>query len=606
MKCPECGLWNRASMPHCIRCGAPLNIDGASRPAWKDSLKDGAPGTKYLRADEFGQMDVTPDPRDALAREMQELKVRKQEGAALKERILRPRGAKPGVVIESETARVPSAEEPREHRGWAGSGRRAQEANQGNTIVLRRVSPDAAAEAREKEARRRIRFMDDTGVFVEPRTYDPLGPAPLSASSPSWSPEIGGKSPGKHTVLRAFLVFLLMGALGIGGYFTWEHFFGTTARMEEDSGAVVTASLLDGLAAHTIMIPGKDGTTIYIRELHASYLVTDGFATVEVADHIWYDNLEGTLDETMDVTLTPFLKASAGKQTPLSPITYPITIPLSPITLESPDSLRSTVSTTMATIKIVVRPGSRVTVNGINVSDTVSSETGEMSYNATVQPIGNNPFEIVVRSPYCRDNTITVVLYRAPQEIPLDLSVGTYGTTDNKIMKVTATTLPGAYVEVTTPHSDLDITYLDTTGKFSFNAIFDKIGDNTISISSSYPGKKTSVVEHTVYYLPPADEYTVKAWPLTAAGYSELLSNIAVRAERAQVYVVTGVVQYSLSDKPQRVVINTSEDGKSQPVVVQNYTKTHWEVGTYYRIYADAYSTYNSMPWLNGRYTYRK
>ena len=102
MKCPECGLWNRASMPHCIRCGAPLNIDGAGRPAWKDSLKDGAPGTKYLRADEFGQMDVTPDPRDALAREMQELKVRKQEGAALKERMIRPPRGKPGVVIESE------------------------------------------------------------------------------------------------------------------------------------------------------------------------------------------------------------------------------------------------------------------------------------------------------------------------------------------------------------------------------------------------------------------------------------------------------------------------------------------------------------------------
>ena len=42
MKCPECGLWNRASMPHCSRCGTPLNIDEASRLAWKDNLRDGA------------------------------------------------------------------------------------------------------------------------------------------------------------------------------------------------------------------------------------------------------------------------------------------------------------------------------------------------------------------------------------------------------------------------------------------------------------------------------------------------------------------------------------------------------------------------------------
>ena len=364
--------------------------------------------------------------------------------------------------------------------------------------------------------------------------------------------------------------------------------------------------MMDDMAAHTILIPGEEGTTIYIRELHSSYLVKDGFATVEVADHTWYDNLEGTLEETMDVTLTPFLKASSGRQTPLDPIVYPITIPISPIKLESPDALRTTVSTTMAAIKIVVRPGSRVTVNDVDCSDTVSSDTGEMSYNATVQPIGDNVFNIVVRSQYCRENTISVVLYREPQEIPLDLAVGTYGTTDQKIMKVTATTLPGARVEVTSPHADLNITDLDSTGKFTFNAIFDKIGDNTISITSSYPGMRTSEVNHVVYYLPPASEYTSKAWPLSEEGYSELLSNMSVRIANSQVYVVKGVVQYSVSEKPQMVVINTSEDGKSQPVLLQNYTKIHWEVGTYYRIYADAFNTYNSMPWLNARYTYRK
>ncbi len=308
----------------------------------------------------------------------------------------------------------------------------------------------------------------------------------------------------------------------------------------------------------------------------------------------------------MDVTLTPFLKTSAGKQTPLEPIHYTIFIPLSPITLDSPDSLRTEVATTMSTIQITVRPGSRVVVNGVDCSDTVSSETGVMSYNATVQPIGDNVFEIRVRSQYCRDNSISVTLYRAPQEIPLDLAVGTYGTTYQRVMKVSATTLPGAYVEVSSPYTDLDITNLDSTGKFTFNAVFDHIGNNTISITASYPGRKPSEVQHTVYYVPPASEYTVKAWPLSSEGYSELLSNMAVRASYGQVYVVTGVVQYAVSEKPQMVVINTSEDGRSQPVLVQNYSRTVWEVGQYYRLYADAYSTYNSMPWLNARYTYTK
>jgi len=260
----------------------------------------------------------------------------------------------------------------------------------------------------------------------------------------------------------------------------------------------------------------------------------------------------------------------------------------------------------MSTIQITVRPGSRVEVNGVDCSDTVSSETGEMSYNATVQPIGDNVFEIKVRSQYCRDNSISVTLYRAPQEIPLDLAVGTYGTTYQKVIKVSATTLPGAYVEVNSPYTDLDITNLDSTGKFTFNAVFDHIGDNIISIKASYPGKEPSLVEHKVYYVPTANEYTVKAWPLSPEGYSELLSNMAYRASYGQVYVVTGVVQYSVSEKPQMVVINTSEDGRSQPVLVENYSRTKWVVGQYYRLYADAFSTYNGMPYLNARYTYSK
>lgn len=591
MKCPECGLWNRASQPHCVRCGTRLNIDEASRNAWKDALKDGAPATAYLRADEFGLTDQTPEPRDALAREMQDLKVRKERGAELKKRLR-------SDSIESSGPRVIITEKTEE-----------RPASAHKTIVLEQETEAGLQARRESEMRSRVRFMDENGAFVESRVYDPLVPESLRGSETRLPRESGRYLPRKsHKFIKVIGAVAASLALLAGGWFAARHYLlsGSGEPAENPPGVVISAGVLDDLAAHTVMIPGTDDSTIYIRELHASYVVTEGFATVEIPDHIWYDNLEGALDETMDVTLTPFLKSSSGRQTPMDPITYPITIPLSRIELDTPDTTRKTVSTSMATIKIIVRPGSRVTVNGKDYSDTVSSQTGEMTYNATVQPIGDNEFKITVRSQYCRDNTITVVFYRAKQDIPLDLAVGTYGTTDRKIMKVNCTTMPGAYVEVLTPYSDLNISDLDKTGKFSFNAIFDKIGDNTISIVSSYPGRKPSQVDHTVYYLPPADEYTVKAWPLSADGYAELLSNMTVRAAKSQVYVVKGVVQYSVSDKPQMVVINTSDDGKSQPVLVENYTKTKWEVGKYYRLYADAFSTYNGMPWLNARYTYLK
>ena len=588
MKCPECGLWNRASQPHCTRCGSPLNIDEASRIAWKDSLRDGGSSTTYLRADEFGLTDQTPEARDALAGEMQDLKRRKQRGAELQERLRSesPEPAPDRVVVT----------------------RRDSDSPINQTIVIEQVTESAARSRRESELRSRVRFLNENGAVVETRVYDPLVPESLRSREEALPRSTGKYLPRKRKKLPIVLITLLILALlGGGGYYAWKHFFADQVRIAENPpGVVISAGVLDDLAAHTVLIPGEEGTSIYIRELHASYIVSEGFATVEIPDHIWYDNLEGSLDETMEVTLTPFLKSSSGRQTPMDPIYYTISIPLSPITLETPDTPRTTVSTTMSAIKIVVRPGSRVTVNGKDYSDTVSSQTGEMTYNATIQPIGDNVFNIVVRSQYCRDNTLTVVFYRARQDIPLDLAVGTYGTTDKNVMKVTATTLPGAYVEVLTPYSDLNITELDTTGKFTFNAIFDKIGNNTISIVASYEGKKPSQVDHTVYYVPPPDEYTVKAWPLTEEGYAELLSNISVRAAKSQVYVVKGVVQYIVSAKPQQVVINTSEDGKSQPVFVENHTKTEWVVGNYYRLYADAFSTYSGMPWLMVRYTYTK
>ena len=191
------------------------------------------------------------------------------------------------------------------------------------------------------------------------------------------------------------------------------------------------------------------------------------------------------------------------------------------------------------------------------------------------------------------------------QEIPLDLAATTYTSTSLDKYQITCTTLPGADVDVLSPHTDLNITNLNTTGEFTFFAVFDHIGDNTVSIQATYPGKKSSRVDYVIYYLPNQDVYTRKAWSLSRrADYEELVSNITARVESTQVYVAMGEVSYFVTDNPQMAVIYCSEDGKSQPVLLENRTKTTWKKGTYYRIYADVKGTYNGMPWLVARYTY--
>ncbi|MGN0777627.1 MAG: hypothetical protein ACI4MJ_00620 [Aristaeellaceae bacterium] len=596
MKCPQCGQWNRASLPRCRQCGCSLEDGQSAVPSWKITLNDDTRGKEYIRVDEDGDAARAPDTRDQLAQEMDELKHRKQDGMRQQQQ-LRQESARRGSAPSGMTIRTHTSTDT----FWN------VEDNPRTTVRVKRGGkPVNTDDSSNGTPPRRIVQTE----WNDSRSYDPLweetevyGAWQLPQST-SLHGRLPSRTRGLRRIVQVLAALLLLAVVGLCGFFGYEYFKARREEAKEQNRPAVTASIKDDLAAHTILIPGEDGTQIYIRELHASYIVTGGFATVEVADHTWYEDLVDFVGDTMTVTLTPFVKTSSGRQKPMEPIQYDIAIPLSPISLDSPDGLRTEVATAMYTISLTVRPGSTVTINGDDVSDTVSSETGSISYNATVQPIGDNVFDIRVRSQYCRENQLQLTLYREPQEIPLDLSADTYTSTTSQAIEIRATTLAGAKVEVLSPHADLNITSLDTTGEFSFMALFDHYGDNTITITSAVEGKKTSTVNYVVYYVPEPNVYTPKAWPMSAANYAELLSNISVRAARSQVYLVEGTVQYFVSEKPQMAVINTSEDGQSQPVLVENFTKTTWKVGQSYRIYGDAYSTYNGMPWLAARYTY--
>lgn len=600
MKCPNCGQWNRAAMPRCSRCGENLPTDAPQEYAWKSNLRDDRHGKAYIRMDADGNPIETPDSRDSLAEEMAELKKRKSEGSRQQRRMRQvnirqkdgPASPKVRMHTQAESFWTGTAEDPRE------------------TIRVRRSEA-----GRRGSSRTVVHHVDDAPKAWDEDilAYDRGWQEQQELAATGWQlpedDEFSGRLPSRsrdaRRLTRALLILFLLMLTGLCVFFGYHYFINRAPSDQFGNGASVVASIKDDLAAHTILIPGEEGASVYIRELHTAYVVTGGFATIEVADHTWYDTMVELPSGSLPITLTPFLKTDAGQQKPLEPITFEIDIPDSPITMNTPEALRTEVSASMYTMSFTVRPGSTVFINDRNVSDTIDAN-GQFSYNATVQAIGDNQFRVRVRSQYCRESQLNVVLYREVQEIPLDLAPDTYTSTNNKAMLVNVTTLPGATVNVASPFTDLDITNLDTTGAFSFYAVFDKYGYNTIKITSSLPGRKTSTIEYQVYYVPNQDDYTPKAWPLTSAGYAELISNTATRAERQQIYVVMGTVAEIVSEKPQMVIINASGDGKSQPVLVQNFSSTPWELGEYYRIYADVYGTYSNMPWLYGRYTYRK
>ena len=617
-------------MPHCVFCGAELPNDAygvGGVPAWQLELQDKEKPKSYIRVDDTGDVETTDDPRDSLASEMVDLKTRKISGEQ-EQRRLRAEAAKRGMAPSGRSVRTTS------NRGTFFS------VEDDPKTTLRPVAPELVEESDVEPDARRVfptRYRTTYSGQNEDELYgygntrrivniqkpdedepiydgyhDTSAYLPIHANQDEFENSMRLRAgvthkPRKHSARRMLNLLLIVGLTALATWLVIAVLIPMIQAGQKTDGpvATVTPTIRDDLAAHTVTIPGQDGQRITIRELRTSAIVTGGIATFDILDHIWYDEYEDYADETMSVTLTPFILSDSGKREPLPTITYDIDIPLSPIELDTPDSPYDVVSTAMYNIVFYVREGSTVTINGENYSDLVNTEGGKVSYNATVQPIGENNFEIVVRSQYCRENSTTITLYREKQEIPLDLAsdIASRSTDDSATMTVRASTLPGAVVKVLSPYTDLDITDTAADGSFSFKAVFDHIGDNTIIITADYPGKKTTRVEHTVYYVPNIDIYSRKAWDIVTQ-YTDLMDNIELRKAKSQIYLCKGVITSIETTKPQLAFMNVGTEESPLMVYVENSSRTTWEEGTSYRLYGDAYGMYDSKPWLIVRYTY--
>ncbi len=425
-------------------------------------------------------------------------------------------------------------------------------------------------------------------------------------------------------LMRIASFALIIAVLGVGSYFgfqalmsRWDSTLPQVDKPNTNPSNVAETIMADGAAAHTVYISGKEGTQIYIRELQKSYIVTGGTAEIQIPDYFWYEDLENITSDYMDVTVTPFAKYATGEQTAMDPVRYTIFVPLSPIQLIRPESTTARVSTSLFDIRLQVEKNSRVIINGENLTETIDSN-GRVSKNIPVLPIGENRIQISVRSKYHRQNTLELILIRDPQEIPLEMAADTPSEVSDDKLRIYGSTAPGATISIDseyvigdytekdgTVRPGFDTSTLKSTGDFSFIAIFTKIGDNEIKVRASAEGKADSVVTHIMYYMPPPEIYTKKAWPFDRTNYLDLINNPELR--KGQIYVCKGTVTRIISERPQIVEMNTGLDGAEQFVLLENSSKTIWEVGKAYDVYGDAFGgMYGNMPRIIGRYTYLK
>lgn len=653
MKCPQCGHWNRASLPRCFKCGAPLPRPNDAQqpveqqpapsvqeqpmisaapvqqpaPAEKKPAREKAAkapsGKTYIRYNENGYATTSVDDRDALARDMQSLQERKQKGFIVQQQ-LRQNSAQQGIAptgrhVQSMTGRI---DYPPLYKNLV---IREEEEAEGD------VRQDAIAVV---SSRSTAQAEQETLDF----THSPSYAAPSLLRSKKNARNFGMRRYMRLIACLLAIVVLVGGAI-------WFIRSNTTSDVSLQDQVIIDYTIYNDVAAHRIKIPADEGSVIYIKELRRNYTVTGGYAVVEVEDYKWYEELElavedavgeekaaaqKKLDEllkqkSITATITPSIKTAGNVQKPMGQIHFEVEIPQSPLTVITPDTLMAETSTKQFTIEFEVERNSTVIINGEDHSSLVNTRSGRLNYQASVQPIGDNHFTITTRAQHCRPTTVTVTLYRAPQVIPLDLQADinnrysprlvedTSKTPDAKgkypmmeePMTIRCSTITSAKIEILSDYRNLDLSRLAVDGTFSFEPVFRKIGTNTITIVASDPNDPSvppSVVKHDVYYVPIATVYTPKAWDM-CRDYTDFLNNSATRIANSQIYVCKGTITEILSEKPQ-LAIMTLDDNPSRTVLLENLSNDEYEVGKRYRVYGDAYGLYNGMPRLIGRYTY--
>jgi len=590
MRCPHCGKWNRATFPVCFSCGEPL--PQADKPAARTAAPalDKAEQPVTVVYDEYGDERTVVDQKDRLAEEMQDLHQRKKLGEQRQEELRRQAADK----------------------GFAPTGTGVTAASRRSRVF---VEPGRVRSAYPRPDEQQVDYDGYTAEPTYARATDELGAIPEARRARgSMNIPLPGRGPrrprlfGLRRALPYVAVLLILLSLGYAGY---RYLYPPTTEnkeVPEEQQVQITASILDDMAAHTIRIPAPEGSQIYIKELRRSYIVTGGYATFQVQDYIWYELDENVTQPSMDVSLTPFIRTNAGEQVQMDPINYTIDIPLSPLTLIRPDVTYVETATPIYNVQFHVMQHSSVFINGEDFSSYVNTQNGYISYNAPIQPIGENKIHILVRSQYYRENEVTITIFRAVQDIPLDLASTLTDRSSNPTMTISATTRAGAQVTILSPYHNMDDSQLASTGAFKFDAVFNRIGTNTVIIRADYPGRTATTVKYDVYYLPDPDHYTPKAWGLDEKfGYADLLGNLPTRVRNTQIYVMTGPVLRVVSTKPQLVIIDCADGRTTTPleVMVENQTKTQWQVGERYRLYADTSGSYGGIPRLTARYTYQ-
>ena len=121
------------------------------------------------------------------------------------------------------------------------------------------------------------------------------------------------------------------------------------------------------------------------------------------------------------------------------------------------------------------------------------------------------------------------------------------------------------------------------SGRFSFIAKFNTVGENVVRFRASMPGKKDASISFTVNYLPSLAEYSAKAW---AMDYERL--KLMFEQWNGRVFQCRGELIDSFVDGDKTYVVMDVGDDEQELIILENRTTlTSPALGRRYEAYAD-------------------
>ncbi len=347
-------------------------------------------------------------------------------------------------------------------------------------------------------------------------------------------------------------------------------------RMAPD---VEEITLEDGRVGHAITFYGEDGNSVFIKELDQSYLLTGGLARIEIPDSSWFDENPEDVEAAV-ITMTPVLESESGARTELPPLELTVDVPESPLTLINPSEDFQEVVNSIYPMQLQVVPDSRVLVNGEDVTDVVDFE-GKLSANINVG-YGDNNISILVATQNHRETRKDIVLYREPQEIPLEPYMNLDKSSSKDTMVIKGTTDPSATLVVDTDHVE-DSIKIEQNGDFSFKAKFTVIGDNVVTFRAQKPGMTDSVVSVHVNYIPSLNDYSRKAWKMDWKNLT-----LTYRQWFGKIFKCVGPVVEIIEGETPLLVMNVGTEDEPQYVILDNVSSlSSPSLGVTYTAYPD-------------------